>query len=62
MLECFGGVPFSALFDNMKQWVIRACKYEPTLQDMLEQWVLHNYIGILATRPLKPKAKASAEN
>lgn len=62
MLEFFEGVPLNALSDNMKQWVTKTCKYEPTLPDMLEQWALHNHIGILATRPVKPKDKASVEN
>lgn len=62
MLDYFGGVPLNALSDNMKQWVIKTCKYEPSLPHMLEQWALHNHIGILATRPVKPKDKASVEN
>lgn len=62
MLQYFGGVPLNALSDNMKQWVTKTCKYEPSLPLMLEQWALHNHIGILATRPGKPKDKASVEN
>lgn len=62
MLEFFGGVPLNAMSDNMRQWVTRTCRYEPTLPEMLEQWALHNHIGILSTRPVKPKDKASVEN
>lgn len=47
MLEFFGGVLMNALSDNMKQWVTRTCKYEPTLPDMLEHWALHNHIGMV---------------
>jgi len=62
MLDYFGGVPLNILSDNMKQWVSRTCKYEPKFPDMLEQWAVHNHIGLLATRPGKPKDKASVEN
>lgn len=46
----------------MKQWVRRSCKYEPTFNAVLEQWASHNNIGLLATRPGKPKDKPTAEN
>jgi transposase len=62
MLDYFGGAPLNSLSDNMKQWVTKTCRYEPSLPLMLEQWALHNHIGILATRPVKPKDKASVEN
>ncbi len=62
MLEYFGGVPLNVLSDNMKQWVSRTCRYEPTFPQMLEQWATHNRIGLLATRPGRPKDKASVEN
>lgn len=61
MLTYFGGAPLNILSDNMKQWVTKTCKYEPSFPDLLEQWSLHNQVGILATRPGKPKDKASVE-
>lgn len=61
-LEYFGGVPFAVKSDNMKQWVARGCKYEPVFTDMLQEWANHNHIALLATRPYKPKDKASVEN
>lgn len=61
MLAYFGGAPLNILSDNMKQWVTKTCKYEPSFPDMLEQWSLHNQVGILATRPAKPRDKASVE-
>jgi len=61
MLAYFGGTPLNILSDNMKQWVTKTCKYEPSFPDTLEQWSLHNQIGILATRPAKPRDKASIE-
>ncbi len=62
ILEYFQGVPLNVISDNMKQWVTRTCKYEPRFPDMLQQWALHNQIGLLATRPVSPKDKASVEN
>lgn len=60
-LDYFGGVPLNAKSDNMKQWVTRSCRYEPTFPKALEQWSLHNQIGLLATRVARPKDKPSVE-
>ena len=46
----------------MKQWVVRSCRYEPTFPQALEQWALHNRIGLLNTRVRAPKDKPSVEN
>ena len=62
MLDYLGGVPLNAISDNMKQWVSKTCRYEPTFPEMLQQWAVHNHIGLLATRPGSPKDKASVEN
>lgn len=56
------GVPLSAKSDNMKQWVSKSCKYEPTFNDMLEAWANHNNIALMAARPFRPKDKAYVEN
>lgn len=61
-LDYFGGAPLSAKSDNMKQWVSRSNRYEPTFNNMLEQWANHNNIALLASRPGKPKDKPSVEN
>lgn len=60
-LYYFGGVPYNAKSDNMKQWVIRSCRYEPTFSIALEQWSQHNQIGILATRIRSPRDKPKVE-
>lgn len=60
-LSYFGGVPLSVKSDNMKQWVTRSNRYEPTFANMLEQWANHNNIALLAARPAKPKDKPSVE-
>lgn len=62
ILEYFQGVPLNAISDNMRQWVSRTCRYEPTFPEMLREWALHNQIGLLATRPGTPKDKPSVEN
>lgn len=61
-IDYYGGVPQTIKSDNMKQWVSKTCRYEPVFTDMLEQWANHNHIALLATRPYKPKDKASVEN
>lgn len=62
MLDYFQGVPLNVISDNMKQWVTRTCRYEPTFPELIEQWALHNQVGLLATRPASPTDKASVEN
>ncbi len=61
-LDYFSGVPMSVKSDNMRQWVSKSCKYEPTFPVMLESWANHNNIALLATRPYKPKDKPTVEN
>jgi len=61
-LDYFGGVPLSVKSDNMRQWVSKSCRYEPTFPEMLEQWAGHNHIALLAARPYKPRDKPSVEN
>lgn len=60
-LQHFGGVPQSIKCDNMKQAVSKSCRYEPIFTDTLGQWALHTNITLMATRPRKPKDKASVE-
>lgn len=61
-LDYFDGAPLMAKSDNMKQWVVKSCKYEPSFPEALEQWANHNRIALMAARPYKPKDKPSAEN
>ena len=61
-LDYFGGVPLTVKSDNMKQWVSKSCRYEPTFPEALEQWASHNRTGLLAARPYRPKDKPTAEN
>jgi transposase len=61
-LDYLQGVPLSVKSDNMRQWVVKSCKYEPAFTDMLEAWANHNNIALLASRPYKPKDKPAVEN
>ena len=57
------GVPAPALSrlpDNLKSGVVRACRYEPTLQRDYEELALHYGAAIVPARPYKPRADGSA--
>jgi transposase len=60
-LDYIGGVPQRLLSDNMKQYVVRADRYEPTFNECAEQWAVHYNIELSATRVKKPKDKANVE-
>jgi len=45
----------------MKQYVIRADRYEPTFNEEAEQWAMHYNTELSATRVRKPKDKVSVE-
>jgi transposase len=61
-LDYLGGVPLQLKSDNMKQLVHKSCRYEPVFTEMIQQWALHNQMGLLAARVRKPKDKAAVEN
>lgn len=58
----FGKLPKVILSDNLKSYVIRADKYDPTFNDLCLQLAAHYQIDLSATRVRKPKDKASVEN
>ena len=58
----FGGVPQSAKTDNMAQFVKKSNRYEPTFEELAEQWALHYGTTLMASRVRKPRDKASAES
>ena len=60
-LTYFGGVPHGIKSDNMKQYVVKSCKYEPAFTVLAEQWSLHYQTNLLAARVRKPRDKASVE-
>lgn len=57
-----GGVPLSAKTDNMKQIVKKANRYEPSFDDLAQQWSAHYGTTLMASRVRKPRDKASAES
>ena len=61
-LEYFKKVPHNVYSDNMKQYVFRSSRYEPTFSYMAEEWSVHYNTALHATRLRKPKDKASVES
>jgi len=60
-LSYYGGVPLNVLSDNMKQYVIKANRYEPRFNEMAEQWSVYYNTTLSAARVRKPKDKPSVE-
>ncbi len=57
----FGGLPKVLLSDNLKSYVTKANRYEPTFTELCIQLSSHYRIELDATRVGKPKDKASVE-
>lgn len=57
----FGGLPKVIQSDNLKSFVIKADKYEPTYNDLCIQLSSYYGVELSATRVRKPKDKASVE-
>lgn len=58
----FGGVPHSVKTDNMKQVVKKSDRYEPSFDELAQQWSLHYGTTLMAARIKKPRDKASVES
>src|SRR5438128_9578862 len=56
--EFFQGVPKLVVPDNARTGVIRACRYEPDLNPAYQEMARHYGVGVLPTRPYKPRDKA----
>lgn len=61
-LEYFGGVPYMVRTDNMKQFVKKTNRYEPSFDEYAQQWSLHYNTTLTATRVAKPRDKAGVES
>jgi transposase len=57
-----GGVPAVILSDNLKAYVTKANRYEPSFNELCVQLAAHYQCDLQATRVAKPKDKASVEN
>jgi transposase len=60
--EFLGGVPKRVIPDNPRSGVNRACRYEPDLNRTDHELAMHDGVGVLPTRPYKPRDKAKVEN
>ncbi|QEC52786.1 transposase [Anseongella ginsenosidimutans] len=61
-LEALGGAAQALVPDNMKTAVTRADRYEPTINQTLEDLANHYQMTVVPARPRKPKDKSLAEN
>nr|WP_319397619.1 IS21 family transposase [uncultured Carboxylicivirga sp.] len=61
-LNNLGGVPKVLVPDNLKSAVIKANKYEPTINQALEDFANHYNMAVVPARARKPKDKALVEN
>jgi len=60
-LGFFGGLPQGIVSDNLKAFVIKSDRYEPTFNDVIVQLGDHYEVDLQATRPYRPKDKAAVE-
>ena len=58
----FGGVAEVSKTDNMRQWIKKTDRYEPTLNEAASQWCLHNGTELDECRSAKPRDKGPAES
>jgi transposase len=61
-LIAIGGVPKMIVCDNLKSAVIKANRYEPEINQTLEDFANHYGTTIVPARSYKPKDKALVEN
>ncbi len=61
-LHYFGRVPKVILSDNLKSYVKRSDRYQPSFTDLCVQLADHYHLELRAARVRKPKDKASVEN
>lgn len=60
-LKHLGGVPQAVVPDNLKAAVIKADRYEPVLNRVMEDVANHYGFVVLPARPARPKDKPTAE-
>lgn len=61
-LEFLEGVPQILVPDNFKAAVVKADRYEPDINQSLEDFANHYGMAVVPTRTAKPKDKARVEN
>lgn len=60
-LTFFGGVPCAIVPDQLKSAVIKACRYDPTVQRTTAELARYYNTTILPARPKSPRDKAKVE-
>ena len=58
----FGGVAMITKTDNMRQWIKKADRYEPALNEAASQWCLHHGTDLDECRSRRPRDKGPAES
>jgi transposase len=61
-LQQLGGVPHALVPDNLKAAVIKSSKYEPGINQILEDFANHYGTTVIPARAAKPQDKALVEN
>lgn len=61
-MRFFGGVPAAIVPDNLKSAVTKSCRYEPEINETLQDLADHYQTTILPARCYKPQDKALVEN
>jgi transposase len=61
-LQDLGGVPKALVPDNLKAAVVKANRYEPTINTAMEDFANHYQATVLPARARKPQDKALVEN
>ncbi len=57
-----GGSPKIVVTDNLKASVVRADRYEPEINRIMEDFANHYGFAVVPTRVRKPRDKAAVEN
>jgi transposase len=61
-LGAIGGAPRVLVPDNLKSAIVKASRYEPTVNRALEDFANHYNMAVVPARARKPKDKALVEN
>ena len=57
----FGGVTKTVISDNMKQWVSKPDRHDPTFTDAASEWALYYNTELKSTRVRRPRDKGAVE-
>jgi len=63
-MQCFhaiGGVPKILVPDNLKAAVVKTDRYEPCINQVMDEMANHYHAVVIPARPVKPKDKSNVE-